>query len=350
MEDFSLTNLSIAGGCGCKQQEDVLSIILQATKQNSYDPAIVIGFENSDDCAVYNMNEEEYLLLTTDFFTPVVDDPNIYGMVAAANALSDVYAMGGTPFIANTILGYPKEKVPVDMMQSIIKGGTKTLDESSCIIVGGHTIENPQPFYGFTILGRVNKKNLKRNDGAQKGDVLILTKPLGTGIYSNAIKLGLLPNELYESMVPIITKVNTEGAALGTLNAVHGMTDLTGFGLVGHVLEMCGTNKLEAHIAINSVELFPEVTNLANAVVSPGSGVMKNFHNYKNRVINSQELDTSALLPFYDPQSNGGLLIAVAPDEVSSVLKIAGPWGKVIGFFTDSSSQKPRLHFKQENY
>ncbi len=346
MNTRSLTNLSVAGGCGCKQQEDALSTILKVTKQKTSDLSVVVGFETSDDCAVYDMGTDEYLLFTTDFFTPIVDDPYTYGVVAAANAVSDIYAMGGQPFIANTILGYPKDHVSSEDIKKIIKGGTETLDRSKCLIVGGHTIENPQPFYGFTILGKVKKDHLKRNNEVQDGDLLILTKPLGIGIYSNAMKLGLLNDYLYQAMLPVITKVNTEGTALASIKSVHAMTDLTGFGLIGHVLEMCQLNNLKVEITIDSVPLLPEVEKLASAVISPTSGIMKNFYNYKRKVKAHKRLDLYASLPFYDPQSNGGLLIAASEAEIETVLKLAGSWAKVIGRFSKSTFNGPFIQLK----
>jgi selenide,water dikinase len=343
MNKISLTNLSQAGGCGCKQQEDTLSEILCSLNQGYLDPAVVVDFTNSDDCAVYDLNKEDYLLITTDFFTPVVDDPYIYGVVSAANALSDIYAMGGKPIIANTILGYPRDQISPKDLEQILRGGTETLNNSQCSIVGGHTIENPQPFFGFTILGTVKKANLKKNIGAQEGDFLILTKPVGVGIYSNALKLGLLEDDLYKFMLPYLMKVNKEGFDLGFLSSIHSMTDLTGFGLIGHALELCQGTKLTLELFYHRIEFFPHLENLIEAVISPNSGVMRNYQNYKDKIkikeVEERE-NLNKLLPLFDPQSNGGLLLSVAENDLSQVQKIVGPQAKIIGRFVNKGTQK----------
>lgn len=343
MNAITLTNLSQAGGCGCKQQEDTLSEILCSLKQDFLDPAVIVDFKNSDDCAVYDLNEDEYLLVTTDFFTPIVDDPYIYGVVSAANAVSDIYAMGGKPIIANAILGYPRDQVTSKDLEQILRGGTETLNNSQCRIVGGHTIENPQPFYGFTVLGTVKKSNLKKNIGAQEGDLLILTKPLGVGIYSNALKLGLLAEDLYRFMLPHVMKVNKEGFDLGFLSGVHSMTDLTGFGLIGHALELCQETELTLELFYHRIELFPHLEDLVVAVTSPNSGIMRNYNNYKDKIKireakGSENLDK--ILPLFDPQSNGGLLITVAEKDLNHVLKIVGPQTKIIGRFVNKEIQQ----------
>lgn len=343
MNAITLTNLSQAGGCGCKQQEDTLSEILCSLKQDFINPAVIVDFKNSDDCAVYDLNAEEYLLITTDFFTPVVDDPYVYGVVSAANALSDIYAMGGKPIIANAILGYPRDQITTKDLEQILQGGTETLNNSNCRIVGGHTIENPQPFYGFTILGTVKKSNLKKNIGAQEGDLLILTKPLGVGIYSNALKLGLLADDLYNFMLPHLMKVNTEGFDLGFLSSVHSMTDLTGFGLIGHALELCQEAKLTLELFYHRIDFFPQLENLVGAVTSPNSGVMRNYHNYKDKikireVKEDENLDK--LLPLFDPQSNGGLLLSIEEKDLNQVLKIVGSQAKIIGRFVNRRTQE----------
>jgi selenide,water dikinase len=343
MNKITLTNLSQAGGCGCKQNQELLSEILCTLKQDYKDPAIIVDFTSSDDCAVYDLNKEEYLLFTTDFFTPVVDDPYIYGVVSAANALSDIYAMGGKPLIANTILGYPRDKLTSKDLERILRGGTETLNKADCRIVGGHTIENTQPFYGFTILGTVKKTNLKKNIGAQEGDILILTKPLGIGIYSNALKLGLLADDLYEAMLPHITKVNSEGFLLGSIQGVHSLTDLTGFGLIGHALELCQNENLSLELFFHKIDLLPNLKELVAAVTSPNSGLMKNFQNYKEKVdirtLNKHE-DIDGILPLFDPQSNGGLLVAVSESDLNSAMKVLGPTAKVIGRFVTRNHQK----------
>ncbi|MFN9001717.1 MAG: selenide, water dikinase SelD [Holosporales bacterium] len=335
MSQIALTNLSSAGGCGCKQNEMILSEVLKATQQKIKNSSVVMSFDSNDDCAVMDIGGDEYLLMTTDFFTPVVDDPYTYGVVTAANALSDVYAMGGKPFVANVILGYPREHILPDTLREIIRGGTQTLENSECIIVGGHTIENPQPIYGFTILGKVEKSNLKKNTGAQPGDILVLTKPLGIGIYSNALKLGLLADHLQASVQPYLRKVNTQGYPLGKLPSVHAMTDVTGFGLVGHALEMCRDSTMGLELYHQTIPYLAEVEDLVHATISPQSGIMKNYKNYIGSIELKGEHSTENILPLFDPQTNGGLLIAVAESELDHVLKIAGPDAVAIGKFVE---------------
>ena len=317
--EVKLTNLSQAGGCGCKIDQGMLDGILSECKIGKPSPKLVVGFENSDDCAVYQYVDEEYLLFTTDFFTPLVDDPYTFGCIAAANALSDVYSMGGKPLIANAILGVPSDDLSQETIKEIVKGGTKTIQDAGCILAGGHTIANPQPFYGFSILGSVEKAKLKTNSGAKDGDLLLLTKPLGFGICANAIKLGLLDEDLYKRILPFLTEVNTLGYGLGELSAVNALTDLTGFGLIGHSLEMAKGADLSIELDNSSIPVFEGVHDLSQAVLSPKSGAMKNFANYEKEVSFADSIDRYQKYLLCDPQSNGGLLISVAPEDLEKV-------------------------------
>lgn len=335
-EQISLTNLSSAGGCGCKLDPASLEKILCSFKDNN-NKELIIGLDTADDCAVYEYSKEDYLLYTTDFFTPLVDDPYTYGALAAANAVSDIFAMGGEPLIANAILGFPPDKVSISSVQEIMRGGQETLHRFSCTIVGGHTIINPQPIYGFSIIGRVEKKNLKPNSGAKAGDLLLLTKPIGSGILSNALKLGLLNDECYQALIPYLLEVNSCGALLGKNSFVHAMTDVTGFGLVGHALEMAEGAKLSLDMAFESINLFMGTQELCGAVISPNSGAVKNFKTYNKKTTFKGDWKEDEKYIFCDPQSNGGLLIAVAPealDEVQCILlNSIGRRGALIGSF-----------------
>jgi len=344
MSNLSLTNLSLAGGCGCKLEPEKLQTILSHFKVKEM-KGVKIGFDTSDDCAVYEYSHEDYLLFTTDFFTPLVDDPYVYGSLAAANALSDVFAMGGKPIIANTILGFPPDKLSPEIIQEILRGGANAFEKVDCAIVGGHTIINQQPIYGFSIIGRVDKNNLKPNNGAKDGDILILTKPIGSGVLSNALKLGLLNDECYNHLLPFLLEINTYGYELGKIQSVHAMTDVTGFGLVGHALEMTQNNSCSLEIDSKHVDFFLGTQELCDAVFSPTSGAVKNLKAYSEKVefLGTWSLEEKFL--FCDPQSNGGLLIAVDPNALEAVQSILqaslGRLGKVIGRFSSCVGSKP---------
>lgn len=337
-EESSLTNLSIAGGCGCKLDPESLEKLLCSFKKNN-NKDLIIGFDTADDCAVYEYHKEDYLLYTTDFFTPLVDDPEIYGALAAANAVSDIFAMGGRPLIANTILGFPPDKVSTSVVEQIMNGGSKVLQNVNCTIVGGHTIVNPQPIYGFSIIGRVEKKNLKPNSTAKAGDLLVLTKPIGSGILSNALKLGLLDDDSYQKLIPYLLEVNSSGCLLGAQSAVHAMTDVTGFGLIGHALEMAEGANLHLKINSEEVNFFQGAKDLCRAVISPNSGAVKNFNKYSQKTHFEGNFEVNEKYLFCDPQSNGGLLIAVSPESLDSIQKIlighTSRKGMVIGVFED---------------
>lgn len=345
-EQINLTNLTSAGGCGCKLDPESLDALLCSYKKHS-NKDLIIGFETADDCAVYEYSSEDYLLYTTDFFTPLVDDPYIYGALAAANAVSDIFAMGGKPLIANAILGFPPEKVPISSVRKILEGGQEVLKSVQCSIVGGHTIINPQPIYGFSIIGRVDKKNLKPNSSAKAGDTLLLTKPIGSGILSNALKLGLLDPEYYQNMITYLLEVNRCGASLGEEPLVHAMTDVTGFGLVGHAIEMAEGAKLCLTIEGDSVEFFSGSKELCGAVLSPSSGAVKNYKKYHNKTSFKGPWTLDEKYLFCDPQSNGGLLIAVANEAVNRIqdllLKCNGRKAQVIGSFREKNNNEPSL-------
>lgn len=338
-----LTDLSVSGGCGCKLDPASLQELLSHFKGDQPQRDLILGFDTADDCAVYEYSDEDYLLFTTDFFTPLVNDPRTYGALAAANALSDVYAMGGKPLIANVILGFPPDRISSSDVKEIMRGGQGKMDEVGCFIVGGHTIINPQPVYGFSIIGRVDKKHLKKNNGAREGDLLILTKPLGSGILSNALKLGLLESQLYEELVPWLVSVNSVGYSLGAVPEVSALTDVTGFGLIGHLIEMAQGTGLYAEIDISSIPLFPGTENLCSAVLAPQSGAVKNYNNYQSQVSFHPRSSKDQRYILCDPQSNGGLLIAVEPegvDKVQSVLKKhTGTLGCQIGSFKRKTTE-----------
>jgi selenide, water dikinase len=344
----SLTNLSIAGGCGCKLDPEALEEIL-CSLNKSDNKELVVGFDTADDCAVYEYTKDDYLLYTTDFFTPLVDDPYIYGTLAAANAVSDIYAMGGRPLIANAIFGFSPDNVLSSTAQKIMQGGQDTLKGLGCSIVGGHTIVNPQPIFGFSIIGRVAKENLKTNHGAKPGDLLLLTKPIGSGILSNALKLGLLSDEYYRNLISYLLEVNSCGALLGENMFVNALTDVTGFGLAGHALEMCEGGKLSLELDVNKVPIFSGARDLCGAVTAPHSGAVKNYKNFERKMLFKGDWRQDEKYLYCDPQSNGGLLIAIDPEALERVQDILtaahGRKGDVIGVFKQRENYNHDLIF-----
>ncbi len=350
VEQISLTNLSSAGGCGCKLDPTALQNLLCSI--NKYEQKeLIIGFDTADDCAVYEYGPDDYLLCTTDFFTPLVDDPYTYGVLTAANALSDVYAMGGKPLIATVILGYPTDTLTPSVVQRIMQGGQDTMKKAQCTIVGGHTIVNPQPIYGFSIIGRVEKQNLKPNCSAKVGDLLVLTKPIGSGILSNAMKLGLLTDGLYQQLRTFLIEVNSSGYELGKVPHVRALTDVTGFGLVGHALEMAQGACLSLEIQADRVHIFDGVAELCAAVLSPNSGAIRNKRAYEDKMTFEGMWSLEERYIFCDPQSNGGLLIAVDSVGLEQVQRILtstiGRPGDVIGRFSEGTAGRPPLVVKK---
>lgn len=234
-----LTSLAHGGGCGCKLAPGVLRDILANTATGLLPQDLLVGIETSDDAAVYRISDTQAIVATTDFFMPVVDDPFDFGAIAATNAISDVYAMGGTPLFALALVGMPIDKLPVETIRAILQGGESVCARAGIPVAGGHSIDSVEPIYGLVVIGLVDPRHLKRNADAQPGDRLILGKGLGVGIYSAALKKDRLTAECYRAMIDSTTRLNTPGAALATLPGVHALTDVTGFGLLGHLLEVC---------------------------------------------------------------------------------------------------------------
>src|SRR3954454_24709292 len=233
-----LTQFSHGGGCGCKIAPGVLQQILGNASSLPIPKALLVGIETSDDAAVYRINDAQAIVATTDFFTPVVDDPFDFGAIAATNALSDVYAMGGQPLFALALVGMPVSQIPLETIRKILEGGESVCARAGIPIAGGHTIDSVEPIYGLVAIGLVDPAHLKRNAGARPGDQLVLGKPIGVGIHSAALKKGKLDDAGYRAMIETTTKLNTPGTKLGTLDSVHALTDVTGFGLLGHLLEI----------------------------------------------------------------------------------------------------------------
>ena len=314
-----LTSLSHGGGCGCKIAPGVLSGILRGTTAMPVPPELLVGIETADDAAVYRLNDSQALVATTDFFMPIVDDPFDFGRIAATNALSDVYAMGGQPIMALAIVGMPINVLSVDTIGRILEGGASVCRAAGIPIAGGHTIDSVEPIYGLVALGLVHPSRVQRNAGAQAGDVLVLGKPLGVGIYSAALKKELLGADGYAQMIAHTTRLNTPGPELAQLPGVHALTDVTGFALAGHALEMARGASLTVQLDWPAVPLLPGVRDLAaQGIVTGASG--RNWAAYGHDIALPPGFTDTDRALLTDPQTSGGLLVACAPNVVGEVL------------------------------
>ncbi|MBL8526773.1 MAG: selenide, water dikinase SelD [Burkholderiales bacterium] len=312
-----LTSLAHGGGCGCKIAPGVLGEILKGS-QGLIPPQLMVGIETSDDAAVYKLNDEQALIATTDFFMPIVDDPFDFGRIAATNAISDVYAMGGTPIMALALLGMPINQLSVEVIRRIVEGGESVCTAAGIPVAGGHTIDSVEPIYGLVALGLAHPARVKRNSGARAGDVLILGKPLGVGVYSAALKKDALDASGYAEMIASTTRLNTPGPRLSEMAAVHALTDVTGFGLLGHLREICRGSDLAATVAFSRLPLLPGVEALAaQGYVTGASG--RNWAGYGHDVTLRDMTDVQKAL-LTDPQTSGGLLVACAPAAVAAVM------------------------------
>src|ERR1700693_3047457 len=316
-----LTSFAHGGGCGCKIAPGVLADILKTSGGFPLPPQLLVGIETSDDAAVYKLNDEQALIATTDFFMPIVDDPYDFGRIAATNAISDVYAMGGTPIMALALVGMPIDKLPLEVIRKILQGGEAICAEAGIPTAGGHSIDSGEPIYGLAAIGLVHPRHLKRNSQAQAGDALILGKPLGVGILSAALKKGQLPAADYRAMIDTTTRLNRAGPELAELAGVHAMTDVTGFGLLGHLLEMCRGARLGARVNVTRVPLLDNVLSMAEAGCVTGAST-RNWGSYAAEVRLAPQLEGAHQALLCDPQTSGGLLIACAHDVVADVMRI----------------------------
>ncbi len=321
-DDIRLTSLAHGGGCGCKLAPAVLRDILAEMPAAASFANLLVGTETSDDAAVWRLNDEQALVATTDFFLPVVDDPYDFGRIAATNALSDIYAMGGTPILALAIVGMPVGVMPVEMIRGILNGGASICAEAGVPVAGGHSIDSKEPIYGLVALGLVQPDRLLTNRTGKAGDVLILTKPVGVGIYSAALKQNRLDAEGYSAMIASTTKLNALGKELGKVEGVHALTDVTGFGLLGHTLEMARGSALTVEIDASAVPLLPGVEALARDGVRTGAST-RNWDSYGEAVTLPSDFPAWRRDLLTDPQTNGGLLIAVDPSAADTVLALA---------------------------
>ncbi|CAG4884724.1 Selenide, water dikinase [Georgfuchsia toluolica] len=316
-----LTEFSHGGGCGCKIAPAVLSRLLAETPLRGLPPDLLVGSETSDDAAVYRLNDEQAIVATTDFFTPIVDDPYDFGRIAATNALSDVYAMGGKPLFALAIVGMPLGKLPEDVIRRILAGGEAVCAAAGIPIAGGHSIDVLEPIYGLVGIGVVHPARVKRNSAAQAGDTLILGKPLGIGMLSAALKKGRLSTAGYDKMLKWTTLLNTPGIALAEMADVHAVTDVTGFGLAGHLLEICRGSGIGARINFDSLPLIAEAVQHARAGIATGASA-RNWAAYGEQLLLPTGCADWQRNLLTDPQTSGGLLVACAPGSADKVLDL----------------------------
>jgi selenide,water dikinase len=321
-----LTSLSHGGGCGCKIAPGVLSEILKDTARLPVPPELLVGIETSDDAAVYRLNDEQALIATTDFFMPIVDDPYDFGRIAATNAISDVYAMGGRPIMALALVGMPVNVLSTATIGLILAGGESVCREAGIPIAGGHTIDSVEPIYGLVALGLVHPGRVKRNSDACAGDILVLGKPLGVGVLSAALKKDSLDADGYARMIATTTQLNTPGPELAALEGVHALTDVTGFGLAGHALELSRGAGLQIRIDWSRVPLLPGVRELAARGLVTGASA-RNWAGYGADIELPAAFAPADQALLTDPQTSGGLLVSCTPQAVDEVLAVFGRHG-----------------------
>jgi selenide,water dikinase len=338
-EEIRLTQYSKGGGCGCKIAPSVLQQILRTENKYSF-ANLLVGNESNDDAAVYKLADGTAVISTTDFFLPIVDDAFDFGKIAAANAISDVYAMGGKPLMAIAMLGWPVEKLPADIAQRVLEGGRAVCQEAGIPLAGGHTIDSNDPIFGLAVTGTVAIKNLKQNNTAKEGDVLFLTKPVGVGVLTTALKRGILQQDHYNVLIRQLTQLNSIGEHLGSIKGVHAMTDVTGFGLLGHLIEMAEGSLVSAELYYNSIKKTEGLEDYLKQRTIPDA-TFRNWNSYSNKVQFEKGVNVmEAFNVLPDPQTNGGLLIAVSEESFKEVTDLfrenglegfTGPVGRIVG-------------------
>lgn len=341
METIRLTQFSKAAGCGCKIAPDVLKQILKSDFEFKSEN-LLVGNATNDDAAVYDLGNGQCLISTTDFFTPIVDNPYDFGRVAATNAISDVYAMGGKPILAISILGWPVDSLKPEMAAQVIEGAREQCKLAGIALAGGHSIAGNEPIFGLAVNGLIDKNNIKLNTSVKLGDTIYFTKSLGTGIYSTALKKGLLTEKDYEELLASLTTLNTLGFELGKLNYVTAMTDVTGFGFLGHLLEMVGNNNLTAIIEKNNVNKFSNLSHYISQNIFPGN-TTKNFNVYYQFSEGMVDLD---FITFCDPQTSGGLLFTVKEGKTGEFEAWKAEnkyYAKKVGIIKEASDKKVKF-------
>ena len=317
-EKICLTQYSHGSGCGCKISPAVLDVILKTQLTPQLDSALLVGNSSRDDAAVYDLGNGTAIISTTDFFMPIVDDPFTFGQIAATNAISDVYAMGGKPLLAIAIFGWPIDKLAPEIGQQVIEGGRKTCHDAGISLAGGHSIDSPEPIFGLAVTGIVDIDKLKQNDTAKAGDHIYITKPVGIGILTTAQKKNLLKTEDLSIASETMCQLNTIGSRLAEIPGVNAITDVTGFGLAGHLQEVCAGSKLKARIQFDKIPLLPNVHEYLDLGCAPG-GTQRNFDSYGNSL---GEMSQRQREIFCDPQTSGGLLVMVNDTSQEEFLRV----------------------------
>ena len=344
LKEIKLTEFSHGAGCGCKISPKVLKEILGSSYTN-LDSKLLVGHESSDDAAVYDLGDGIALISTTDFFMPIVDDPFHFGMIAGSNALSDVYAMGGKPLMAISIFGWPINTLSSDIGARVIDGGREICSRAGISLAGGHSIDSPEPIFGLSVSGIVEIKNLKKNIGAQPGDTLFLTKPLGIGVLSTAQKKKVVTEKDHALAVKQMCALNDIGAKLSSINGVNAVTDVTGFGLAGHLLEVCKGSQVSAEVYFEKLPLLPNVLKYIENDCVPG-GTFRNFESYGEYLSELSDIEKSIIC---DPQTSGGLLVSVSKDglqDLQDLMRLNNLDLKPIGKILDESTKKKTITIK----
>ncbi|HEY5824765.1 MAG TPA: selenide, water dikinase SelD [Cyclobacteriaceae bacterium] len=341
MEQIKLTQYSHGAGCGCKISPAVLDTILHSDLPKGKFPSLLVGNESKDDAAVYDIGDGTCIVSTTDFFMPIVDDAFTFGAIASVNAISDVYAMGGEPFMAIAILGWPINKIAPEVAKEVLEGSRKICAEAKIPLAGGHSIDCPEPVFGLAVSGKLKKENLKRNDTAKEGSILYLTKPLGIGIVTTAQKKGIVSDEHLKKAIDTMLTLNWLGAEFGKLPYVNAMTDVTGFGLLGHLTEMCEGSGLSAEIESTKIPRFDFLDSYIQQKSTPG-GTQRNWESYGHKI---NLVDESQRVVLADPQTSGGLLVSVDAAYATEFEKIALTHGYQLRPFGRLTAKKEKVIF-----
>ncbi|WP_231784186.1 selenide, water dikinase SelD [Lentibacillus sp. JNUCC-1] len=340
-EQIKLTSLTSKGGCGCKIGPADLSNVLKSLPQKPAHPDLLVGLDTSDDAGVYRLTDDLAIVQTLDFFTPIVDDPYDFGQVAAANAISDVYAMGGTPVTALNIVAFPIAELDNAILTEILRGAGDKLSEADVALVGGHSIDDQEPKFGLAVTGTIHPDRIRTNAGARPGDKLILTKPIGVGIMTTALKRGLLTNDEIQHVTEVMTTLNKTAAETMNDHTVHASTDVTGFGLMGHAMEMAEASDVGLTIYHEDVPVLPRAEELAQTGVIPG-GSKNNFNHVKDRIKYPYDMTDTRKWLLSDAVTSGGLLAAVDITEANDLLEklqANGIEAAIIGEVTETPGQ-----------
>ena len=321
-----LTEYSHGAGCGCKISPQVLSEILEGVSAQAPDARLLVGYDTRDDAAVYQISDSHAIISTTDFFMPIVDDPVDFGAIAAVNAISDVYAMGGRPIMAISILGWPVGKLDSEIAGQVVEGARQSCERAGVVLAGGHSIDAPEPIFGLAVTGIVDPSHIRSNDKARAGDELYLTKPLGVGILTTAEKRGVLAAEDRDAVLEIMLELNDIGAELSSIDAVSALTDVTGFGLLGHLIELCEASGMAAEIDFDQVPTLASLPRYLEQKTIPG-GTDRNFASYGHKVSGLPEEQRAVLC---DPQTSGGLLVAVDPNRREAFFEVTKSKGMTL--------------------